>query len=250
VAAEFDHRETMSHYEALLARVYSWMVGDLGAARGRAQAELARLGIGPVAGRPRALDLGAGIGLHAGALADLGYDVTALDSSAQLLGELARERPDVATVHGDLTAARKLVAGPFALIVCMGDTLTHLASPAAVWAAFAAARALLAPQGRLVLSFRDYSHARAGADRCFLVRADRDRLLTCCLAYEKNRVEVTDILHERVGAEWQMRVGVYHKLRLSIASLNSELEAAGLAATHTDETGGWLTIVASPAKKR
>ena len=243
---DFDHRETRSHYEALLARVYTWMLGDLDAARARAQAELSRLGIGPVQGL-RALDLGAGIGLHASALADLGYQVTALDSSEQLLGELARARPDVATVHGDITAARKLVAGPFALIVCMGDTLPHLASPKAVWAAMTAARALLTAAGRVVLSFRDYTRARAGADRCFLVRADADRILTCCLTYEQNRVEVTDILHERVGGAWQMRAGAYHKLRISIPWLTGELAAAGLTVTHSDENAGWLTVVAARA---
>ena len=76
------------------------------------------------------------------------------------------------------------------------------------------------------------------------MRADADRILTCCLGYEQNRVEVTDILHERVGGVWQMRVGVYYKLRLSIPWLTGELAAAGLAVTNSDETAGWLTVVA------
>ena len=99
-----------------------------------------------------------------------------------------------------------------------------------------------------MVRFATTASARVGADRCFLVRRSRSHL-TCCLVYDKTRVEVTDILHERVGADWQMRVGVYHKLRLSIASLTKDLEAAGLAAAHTDEAAGWLTIVASPASR-
>lgn len=242
---DFDHRETMGHYDRLLAPLYVWMLGDLAAARRAAAQELAQLGVEvpAPAGRARALDLGAGPGVHAVPLAELGYAVTAIDSSSELLGELKQARSDVTTLVGDLTSAPALARGPFDVILCLGDTLCHLASRAAVQAALRGARELLAPGGLLLLSWRDYTQARSGAERVFLVRGDAQRILTCCLQYEPERVEVTDIVHERQGEAWKLRASAYHKLRLSLGEVRAELESLGLAVTPASGAG-WLKLAA------
>lgn len=65
------------HYESLLAPIYVWMAGGMDAAitRGRAEVDV-------VCPRPSiskwAVDLGAGFGIHAIPLADIGYSVLAL----------------------------------------------------------------------------------------------------------------------------------------------------------------------------
>jgi 2-polyprenyl-3-methyl-5-hydroxy-6-metoxy-1,4-benzoquinol methylase len=245
VMTDFDHRETTAHYDRLLAPLYAWMLGDLTAARRAAAQELAQLGVVvPASGQSaRALDLGAGPGVHAVPLAELGYAVTAIDSSAELLAQLQQARGDVTTLVGDLTSAPALARGPFDVIVCLGDTLCHLASRAAVQAALRGARELLAPAGLLLLSWRDYTQARSGAERVFLVRGDAERILTCCLQYEAERVEVTDIVHQRQGDAWQMRASAYHKLRLSLTEVRAELEALGLAVTPAPGAG-WLKLAA------
>jgi 2-polyprenyl-3-methyl-5-hydroxy-6-metoxy-1,4-benzoquinol methylase len=241
---DFDHRETTTHYDRLLAPLYSWMIGDLAAARAAAARELAQLGVAPALGEPlRALDLGAGPGVHAVPLAELGYAVTAIDSSSELLAQLKQARSDVTTLVGDLTSAPALARGRFDVILCLGDTLCHLASRAAVQAALRGARELLAPGGLLLLSWRDYTQARSGAERVFLVRGDAERILTCCLQYQAERVEVTDVVHELQGGAWRMRASAYHKLRLSPAELSAELEALGLVVTPAPGAG-WLKLAA------
>jgi SAM-dependent methyltransferase len=258
--SDFDHRETEAHYQTLLAPIYAWMLGDLDTARATAAAELARLGIGAPGSGPktganrRALDLGAGIGLHAAALTALGYQVTAIDSSVELLAQLARACPGAITIAGDLVSAAARTAGPFELIVCMGDTLTHLSSPEVVRDALDAAARLLAPDGTLVLTFRDYTRARRGAARFFLVRGDDQRILTCCLDYDETRVAVTDVVHERAragtdGGAWQMRASTYHKLRLTAVEIAATLDALGLAVARADSEAGWITVVARGAQK-
>jgi 2-polyprenyl-3-methyl-5-hydroxy-6-metoxy-1,4-benzoquinol methylase len=241
---DFDHREVTTHYDHLLAPLYAWMLGDLGEARRAATLELERLGVARCTSPKRALDLGAGLGLHAVALAELGYQVSAIDTSPELLAELRQARPDVSTLSGDLTRAVELCSGPFDVIVCLGDTLTHLESRAAVRAAIAGARQLLAPGGQLLLTWRDYTQPRRGAARVFLVRGDARRILTCCLEYEPERVEVTDIVHERSGDGWQMRASTYHKLRLSLPDVEAELRAAGLSLAQSEHAGGWLRLSA------
>jgi len=66
------------------------MVGGVPAAIERARAELISLGLTSVkAGF--AIDLGAGFGMHSIALAQSGSTVLAVDSSTELLAELARQ---------------------------------------------------------------------------------------------------------------------------------------------------------------
>jgi SAM-dependent methyltransferase len=243
---DFDHREASAHYDELLAPVYAWMVGDLRAARDAAARDLERFGVSAATTPKRALDLGAGLGIHAVPLAEKGYAVTAIDTSAQLLAELARARADVTRIGGDITRARELASGPFHVIVCMGDTLPHLASPSAVAATLRSARHLLAPDGKLILTWRDHSQAPPGSRRFILVRGDEGRILTCALDYGSARVQVTDILHERGPQGWQLRTSTYHKLRLALADVAREVEAAGLALQVSEEQRGWLTIVATP----
>src|SRR5882757_3518339 len=115
------------HYAHHLGAVYSWMVGDLEAASVRATMELDALRL-PNEARRTAVDLGAGFGLHALPLARRGYSVTAIDSCPSLLGELQRRAAGlpIDIVAGDILDFRTYVSNPVEVILCMGDTLTHL----------------------------------------------------------------------------------------------------------------------------
>jgi hypothetical protein len=79
-----------------------------------------------------------------------------------------------------------------------------------------------------------------------LVRGDAERILTCALDYSSSRVQVTDILHEQSPQGWQLRTSAYHKLRLGLADVAREVEAAGLTLQLNEEQRGWLTVVATP----
>ena len=67
-----------THYKTHLGPVYSWMLGDLEAAFARSAAEVDDLPL--PAARGVAIDLGAGLGLHAVPLAQRGFEVVAIDN--------------------------------------------------------------------------------------------------------------------------------------------------------------------------
>jgi 2-polyprenyl-3-methyl-5-hydroxy-6-metoxy-1,4-benzoquinol methylase len=92
-----------THYETHLGPVYRWMLGDVAAAFAASEAELESLGL-PAKTTGYAIDLGAGLGLHAGPLAARGYSVIAVDGYEPFLTEL-RSRAGalpIQTIQGDL----------------------------------------------------------------------------------------------------------------------------------------------------
>lgn len=216
------------HYEGLLAEVYTWSIGDFDEAVERETARLHRAGVTPSRGGT-ALDLGAGSGVSAIALARLGYRVDAVDLSPTLLAELARRRGDlpVRCIEADLTQLGDAVPFDAEVAVAMGDTLPHLASEDDVREALRAVHERLRPDGRFVASFRDLSAELKGPERVIPVRAEADRILTCFLEPRADRVTVTDILHERVAGTWRMRASTYQKLRLTPRWLEGALREAG-----------------------
>jgi SAM-dependent methyltransferase len=234
------------HYDQFLGPVYSWMVGDAAAAMESNRAELQALGLRPAASG-LAVDLGAGPGLHAIPLAQLGYTVLAVEGCAALAGEL-RARVGtlpVRIVEGDLFRFREHCKEPVDAILCMGDTLSHLASHEDVERLLTDVAAALAPSGVFVASFRDYfSTELVGPSRFIPVRSDETRILTCFLEYRTATVTVHDLLHERTEGRWQLRVGSYVKLRLAPQWVILQLEATGLAVQRDTVPGGMVRIVA------
>ncbi len=235
-----------AHYDRLLGPVYTWMAGGFDAAAERNRQQLAALGL---ARWPRglAVDLGCGSGFQSIPLAEAGYRVVGIDWCEPLLAEL-RARTGTLTVRGvrdDLANfAAHCDAAP-ALIVCMGDTLTHLPSVEAVAAmAYDAAR-VLAPGGRLVLGFRDLAtHELKGTQRFIPVRSELDRIFTCFLEYRPDFVEVNDLLHERTGGDWKLSASSYRKLRLDATRVAGLLGNAGFAIEHSTTDQGLVRIVA------
>ncbi|ABB56214.1 class I SAM-dependent methyltransferase [Synechococcus elongatus] len=206
---------TDQHYEQLLAPIYEWMAGGAEAALTAGAADLEGLLHSP----GLCLDLGAGFGMHAIPLAQAGFEVIAIDSSAQLLArlqELAGSLPIQSVCADLLDFPEHLPAGRKpSLIVCMGDTLTHLDSLEAVDRLASLAAEHLAPGGRFLATFRDYSQPLQGDRRFIPVRSDQSRILTCFLEEQGDRICVHDILHERQGDQWTMQVNHYLQLRLA-----------------------------------
>jgi 2-polyprenyl-3-methyl-5-hydroxy-6-metoxy-1,4-benzoquinol methylase len=234
------------HYERLLGPIYSWMVGDLEAASVRAEAELDAIGL-PAMASGTAVDLGAGFGMHSLPLARRGYRVIAIDTCEPLLQEL-RSRAGtlpISTVNADLLDLRAHVSQPAALVLCMGDTLTHLPDAASVDRLFAAVAAVLSPGGLFIATFRDYVSTPLQADaRFILVRSDENRILTCFLEYSGDTVRVHDVLHERVASIWQLRLGSYSKLRLAPEAVVKALHSHGFSVRREAGISGMVRVVA------
>ena len=235
------------HYATHLGPVYSWMVGDIDAALAKSAAELESLQL-PKRPGGAALDLGAGFGLHALPLAQRGYAVTAIDSCQPLLDELkarARGLP-IKTIDADIAAFGAHVTQPLDVVVCMGDTLTHLPDLASVAALFAEVAAALSKGGMFVATFRDYVSAPLAAERRFIaVRSDEERILTCFLEYGKEHVTVYDLLHERDGSRWQQRLSSYPKLRLAPQWVLAKLAGLGFTVRRDIGAGGMVRIAAT-----
>lgn len=221
------------HYETLLAEHYTWMFGVPFADK-VAEQRLLLEQFGAVPARRRlALDLGAGSGFQAVALADLGFDhVVAVDLSPTLLAELGRrnEGRPIETVEADMNDyLARATPGTADMIVCMGDSLTHLNDRADVVRLFAGAASALAPAGSFVLTYRDLSTEVTGTNRFIPVAGDSGRLLTCFLEYEADAAVVHDLLHEREGERWRFRASAYRKLRLPVNWVQAQLHAAGFS---------------------
>jgi 2-polyprenyl-3-methyl-5-hydroxy-6-metoxy-1,4-benzoquinol methylase len=235
------------HYDNHLGTVYSWMLGDFDALITRNTAELQSLNLLNPSGNALAIDLGAGPGAHTVPLARAGYRVLAIDTCDALNGELAsrtRSLP-VQIVQDGLENFRAHTPTPAQLILCMGDTLTHLPTAESVDQLLIDVVAALAPGGSFVTTFRDYVSAELRGPRRFIsVRSSADRILTCLLEYSTDHVLVHDLLHERVDGEWRMQVSAYPKLRLDPAAIAVRLAGLGTTVQSSTTASGMARIVA------
>jgi len=218
------------HYRSLLAVRYTWMMGGLESCLASARELLESAGA-LEAGGGTALDLGCGPGFHARALAASGMRVIAVDNSEALLRELAEVCAglDVVPVRAELSDLERYASyGPFSLILCVGDTLTHLRSLYAVDELIDDLSRSLAPGGLLMLEFREQPKDLSGQDAVLTLRAERDRIMQCVLHFEPECVWVTDVVHEWTDGKWRVMKSSYPKLRLSAARIVARAAAAGL----------------------
>lgn len=240
-------KSVIEHYDSHLGPVYRWMTGDPASAMERNREELRTLGIVP--GRSGlAVDLGAGIGLHAIPLAESGFSVVALEACGVLAEELrgGAESLPIRVVEDDLLRFPEHCDGPVDAILCMGDTLTHLASLEAVERLLGLVVGSLATPGVFVATFRDYSGAPPEGEARFIrVRGDETRILTCFLEYGPDVVTVYDLLHERGEGGWDLRVSSYPKVRLDPQMVVGVLTAAGLEVRSDVTSGGMVRVIAT-----
>ncbi len=234
------------HYENLLADHYSWMFDDFDAKAAQQKALLENLGIGPGDGA-KAIDLGCGSGFQSLALAELGYRVLAVDSSEKLLTELARRAGEapIECAHMDLRSLDPGLIKDAALVVCMGDTLTHLENLRELRELFGTLAHGLQSETWLILTFRDLSNELTGTERFIPLRSDGERIMTCFLEYEEDRVLVHDLVHVRDGYEWRLKKSSYAKLRLSGGQVADLVHDAGFGVDLMNTDKSMVTIQAS-----
>jgi 2-polyprenyl-3-methyl-5-hydroxy-6-metoxy-1,4-benzoquinol methylase len=243
-------KATDDHYADLLGPIYTWMVGDIDAALARSDAELDMLPAPASNEVAVAVDLGAGFGLHAIPLARRGFSVLALDSCETLLNDLKQRAGSlpIRIVNANLLEFRAHLAVPPDVILCMGDTLTHLPDQSSVEALFRDAAASLGPGGVFVATFRDYVTATLENEARFIpVRSDAERILTCFLEYADSTVRVHDLLYQREGGSWRLHAGSYRKLRLAPQWVVRQLGSLGLAVVRDTVPGGMVRVIARKA---
>ena len=237
------------HYTNHLGPVYIWMVGGVEAAIKRGAAEIDAINVQAIE-KGIAIDLGSGFGTHAIPLANRGFSVIAIDTCTELLDALQRSRGTlpIQTIEDDLLEFRSHLTTEAQIILCMGDTLTHLRDPESVQKLFSEASEVLKTGGRFILTFRDYSEALTGEQRFIPVRSDGRRILTCFLEYADSYVTVHDILHELDTSGWHLRVSSYRKLRFSPDWVCDVLDSSGFDVQREPGMGGMVRIVARRIK--
>ncbi len=233
------------HYEQLLSKHYTWMFGTSFEERVNEQKDFLARTTGTLKGTAEAslaVDLGCGPGFQTIALAQLGFSpVIAIDTSSELLEEL-RSHVNGLPVRIEKSDLRDLAAivqaGRATVIVCMGDTLTHLPDKSAVSALFRGVFDRLRPGGMFVITYRDLTTELHGTDRFIPVRSDDNKIMTCFLEFENaDSVVVHDLVYVRQATGWSLNKSSYRKLRLGVDWIRQELSNAGFAVISQDSSG-------------
>jgi SAM-dependent methyltransferase len=233
------------HYDAFLARIYSWMCGSMDEQIRKTREFFSRHALIPRDNRV-AVDLGAGNGCQSIALAQLGFFVTAVDFCGELLEELRIHAGDlrIRSIHGDIRDYSLWSGRSPALITCMGDTLTHLHSLHEAEALVRRCYSELDYGGRIVLSLRDYSREPAGEVVVIPVQRDNDRIVLCRLEYHDDTVTVRDILYSRSTGCWRRTASPYTKIRIAPATLARMLAEAGFVREFCSADNGTIIAIA------
>lgn len=237
--------DTKSHYDRFLAEQYIWMAGGVDENTRKNRDFFAGHNLVPQ-GSGIAIDLGAGCGFQSVPLADAGFQVAAVDFCRPLLLELKSRAGNrsINTIVADFLNFPAWASRYPELIVCMGDTLTHLPDLNAVRLLIRQCHAELVDGGELVLSLRDYCTEPEGSVVVIPVRRDPDRIFLCRLEYRSDTVGVTDILISRESGGWMRTASSYTKIRIAPKDLVRMLADAGFGIGHSESGTGVMTVIA------
>ncbi|BDA77785.1 SAM-dependent methyltransferase [Leptospira kobayashii] len=238
--------DTKAHYDNHLGNFYSWMIGDFSVKQNEFQDFLEANRILPQSSQ-LAIDLGAGNGIQSVSLANLGFSVKAIDFNKQLLDELRTNSKNlkVEIFEEDIREVAKYANLQPELILCCGDTITHLDDKNDIRELITSIHKTLPPNGKLILSFRDYSQTLTGYDRFIPVRSDENRIHTCFLEYGEEYVTVTDLLHEKTETGWNQKVSSFKKVRITTQDILGFLENHSMKIIFNKPVNRLTTIIAS-----
>ena len=236
------------HYDKHLGNFYSWMTGDFESGQNEFQKFLKVNAVLPSSTKS-AIDLGAGHGLQSIPLALLGFNVTAVDFSIPLLEELKFKcleygGLEIEILNEDIKNVRQFADKRPELIICCGDTISHLENKDELACFIKDISETVIPGGKVLLSFRDYTKELTGDQRFIHVKSDDNRILTCILDYEKEHVRVTDLLYEKNETGWEQKISSYKKIRVFPYEIKEMLAANNLKIQIKSEFRGMNTLLA------
>lgn len=191
-----------------------------------------------------AIDLGAGPGFQSMALDQLGFSVLAVDFSEELLAELIKKNSQIETRTTDLRDLSYASSMAPELIVCMGDTLTHLSDLLEVRALIMNCYSALVLSGKLVFTYRDLSSPLIDTDRFIPVKSDDERILTCFLEDLGETVKVTDLFYQKIEGNWQLKKSSYTKIKITASWLKFEMESLGFNVELSRLSSGMEVVIA------
>jgi len=233
------------HYDKHLGNFYSWMVGDFEEKK-QVFKEFCINHIMPGNKCKKAIDLGAGNGIQSVALAELGVDVLAIDFNDQLISELKERKKDlkIKIEKDDIREFEKHSRFKPDLILCYGDTISHLDSLNEIESIFASSFKMLENGGRVLISFRDYSNELKDTARFIPVKSDEEKILTCFLEFYDEKVRVTDILYEKTKGGWEQKVSSYFKVKITEKEMVNTLKTTGFDIEIRNFSKGMIEVLA------
>lgn len=232
------------HYDKHLGNFYSWYAGDFEKNKNAFKKFCLENNIVPSKSN-HAMDLGCGHGIQSIALAECGFNVLAIDFNDQLIAELGIRKKNlpVEIIKEDIRLMKKYGGYRPELIVCWGDTLTHLDSLTEVENLIKESYDVLVDGGKICLGIRDYSEELQDINRFIPVKSDAGRILTCFLEYTEDKVKVTDLLHEFEDGKWVQKVSSYFKVRIGKETLLGFLKQAGFKIQLDISEKGLISVI-------
>jgi len=213
----------------------------------------------------KVLDSACGTGMHAIALAKRGYTAAGADLSPSMIERArANARASAAPVRFETAGFGELAGvfgqGAFDALLCLGNSLPHLATEAELTSALDDFAACLRPGGLLLIQNRNFDAVLAGSERWMEPQAHREDetewIFLRFYDFDPNGLITFNVLtlrREGVGP-WTQRVTATRLRPLRQADLMLALEAAGLAdvscygdmagAAFDAETSGNLVVTA------
>lgn len=234
------------HYDSHLGNFYSWMVGDFESNQRQQEDFFRKSGLVPFTDNKIAIDLGAGHGLQSISFAKLGFAVKSVDLVKLLLFELQHriKSHNIEILVDDLRNVNRFKTLLPELIVCYGDTISHLNNYAEIQQLIIDCYNTLVDGGKLLLSFRDYSLPLEGTDRFIPIKSDANRSMLCFLEYFEHSIQVTDIINERTEDGWQQKVSSYSKVRIFPEKIIAFLQSIGFVLKINELINNQIVIVA------
>ncbi|MHA7831680.1 MAG: class I SAM-dependent methyltransferase [Flagellimonas sp.] len=232
------------HYDNHLADFYSWMIGDFDKRKDSFKDFCVNHDIMPHR-TGFAIDLGAGNGIQSISLGEIGFTVKAVDFNEKLLDEL-KERIKglpIELIKDDIRNVKTFVDTSVDLIVCCGDTISHLESFGQLDKLMEDCFNLLETNGYMILTFRDYSFELIDTQRFIPVKSDDSRILTCVIDYLANKITVTDLLYEKNNGTWIQKVSSYEKLRIRTYDVMNRAMEIGFSVVENEINNGMVHVI-------
>ncbi len=185
-------------------------------------------------GVQRVLDAACGTGQHAIALARCGYQVVGADLSAAMI-EQARQNAAAAGVGATFVVAGlgelAALGEGFDAVLCLGNSLPHLQTAEALWAALADFAALLRPGGLLVIQNRNLDRVWAARERFLPPQSYREEgrewLFIRFYDFHQETITFNMVRLRRAGEGWTQDVESVELRPIFHTDLAAALAAAG-----------------------
>ncbi len=195
----------------------------------------------------RVLDAACGTGMHAVALAQEGYEVVGADLSLKMI-EAARANAAGVAVHFVVAGFGELytkLGGSFDALLCLGNSLPHLLTPADLEAALADFAACLRDGGLLLIQNRNFDRVLAQRERWQEPQSyhegDQEWIFLRFYDFEPDGTLTFNLvtLHRQEKQEWKQRLIATRLWPQRQGELLTALEKAGFGEiTYWGDTQG------------